>query len=57
MVRIALGAQRGSVLWLVEHATVRASAVIKPLPLDPIAPPPLKKRAETLRASAYVVRA
>ncbi len=47
----------GSVLWLVEHATVRASAVIKPLPLDPIAPPPLKKRAETLRASAYVVRA
>jgi hypothetical protein len=34
----------GSVLWLVEHATVRAS--IKPPPLDPIAPPVLKKRAD-----------
>jgi hypothetical protein len=34
----------GSVLWLVEHATVRAS--IKPPPLDPIAPPALKKRAD-----------
>jgi hypothetical protein len=45
----------GSVLWLVEHATVRAS--IKPLPLDPIAPPPLKKRAETQPPSARVVRA
>ena len=34
-----------SMLWLVEHATVRAQAV-KP-PLDPILPPGLKKRAET----------
>lgn len=33
----------GSVLWLVEHATVRAT-VIKP-PLEPIVPPVLKKRA------------
>jgi hypothetical protein len=45
----------GSVLWLVEHATVRAS--IKPPPLDPIAPPPLKKRADSQSAIARSVRA
>jgi hypothetical protein len=35
----------GSVVWLVERATVRAS--IKPPTLDPTVPAPLKKRAET----------
>jgi hypothetical protein len=42
----------GSVVWLVERATVRA---IKPPSLDPAAPPPLKKRAETHQAG--IVRA
>jgi len=37
----------GSVVWLVERATVRAS--IKPPSLDPV-PPPLKKRAESKQA-------
>jgi hypothetical protein len=35
----------GSVVWLVERATVRAS--VKPPSLDPTVPTPLKKRAET----------
>jgi hypothetical protein len=43
----------GSVVWLVERATVRAS--IKPPALDPTVPTPLKKRAETRQAT--VVRA
>jgi len=38
----------GSVVWLVERATVRAS--IKPPSLDPTVPPPLKKRAESRQA-------
>jgi ActR/RegA family two-component response regulator len=44
----------GSILWLVEHATVRASAV-KP-PLEAVAPA-LKKRADTFSAASRVVRA
>jgi len=44
----------GSVVWLVERATVRAS--IKPPTLDAVAPP-LKKRAETDSANARIVRA
>jgi hypothetical protein len=32
-------------LWLVEHATVRAN--VKPPSLDQVVPPGLKKRAET----------
>ena len=40
-----------SMLWLVEHATVRANAV-KP-PLDPILPPGMKKRAETAVPAAH----
>lgn len=44
----------GSVVWLVERATVRAS-VIKPPVLDPVVPAPLKKRAETRQTG--VVRA
>jgi hypothetical protein len=43
----------GSVVWLVERATVRASN--KPPTLD--VPPPLKKRAETETATARTVRA
>jgi len=43
----------GSVVWLVERATVRAS--IKPPSLDTTVPAPLKKRAETRPAA--VVRA
>lgn len=35
-----------SMLWLVEHATVRAN-IVKPPPLDQILPPGLKKRAES----------
>jgi hypothetical protein len=45
----------GSVLWLVEHATVRAQ-VVKP-PLDPGVPPPLKKRADSQIANTRTVRA
>jgi hypothetical protein len=46
----------GSVVWLVERATVRAN--MKPLPMDQIAPPPLKKRAETeQQPSARLLRA
>jgi hypothetical protein len=45
----------GSVLWLVEHATVRAQ-VVKP-PLDPGVPPPLKKRADSQIANARTARA
>jgi hypothetical protein len=44
----------GSVVWLVERATVRAS--VKPPTLD-VMPPPLKKRAEIESASARIVRA
>jgi hypothetical protein len=45
----------GSVVWLVERATVRAS--IKPPVLETVAPPPLKKRAETNPLNPRVVRA
>jgi len=45
----------GSVVWLVERATVRAS--IKPPTLDAVVPPPLKKRAETESTNARLVRA
>lgn len=38
-----------SMVWLVEHATVRAAATAKPTPLEPIAP---KKRADAERAHA-----
>jgi hypothetical protein len=44
---LSLGAPvAASMLWLVEHATVRANAV-KPPVLDQILPPGLKKRAES----------
>jgi Putative zinc-finger len=45
----------GSVLWLVEHATVRASA-IKPPPLTTVAPA-LKKRADSFQIADRIVRA
>jgi ActR/RegA family two-component response regulator len=45
----------GSILWLVEHATVRASAV-KPPPLEAVAPA-LKKRADTFSFASRSVRA
>src|SRR5262249_14677441 len=45
----------GSVLWLLEHATVRATP-IKP-PIEQIVPPPLKKRADSENASARIARA
>jgi hypothetical protein len=34
-----------NVVWLVEHATVRAT-IIKPPPLERLVRPPLKKRAD-----------
>jgi hypothetical protein len=43
----------GSVLWLVERATVRAS-IIKPSTLE-TAPPPLKKRADAFAAGGRVI--
>jgi hypothetical protein len=43
----------GSVLWLIERATVRAS-VIKPATLEPV-PPALKKRADALGAAGRVI--
>jgi hypothetical protein len=43
----------GSVLWLVERATVRAS-VIKPATLEPV-PPALKKRADAFGAAGRVI--
>jgi hypothetical protein len=45
----------GSMLWLLEHATVRAS-IAKP-PIDPTVPPALKKRADSGVIPARVARA
>ena len=45
----------GSMLWLLEHATVRAT-IAKP-PIDPIVPPALKKRADSGVALARAARA
>lgn len=51
------GPVAASMLWLVEHATVRAT-VAKPVAIDPIVPPGFKKRAETeSRAPLAAVRA
>jgi len=45
----------GSVFWLLEHATVRAT-IAKP-PIDPAVPPALKKRADSFVALARAARA